>query len=81
MKRFLLPLLASIALPTAVNAAEVYLLVNTKRGEYKSQGVPSTFVVPMKTLGGCEEAGLKIIASDRFKIPHQSVRFECVESK
>jgi hypothetical protein len=54
MKRLLLPLLAAIALPTAVNAevANVYLLGRTKNNSY---------VVPMKTLETCEAAGQKFI--------------------
>ena len=54
MKRLLLPLLAAIALPTAVNAevSNVYLLDRTKNNSY---------VVPMKTLETCEAAGQKFI--------------------
>ena len=54
MKKLLLPLLAVIVLPTAVNAevANVYLLGRTKNNSY---------VVPMKTLETCEAAGQKFI--------------------
>ena len=54
MKRLLLPLLAAIALPTAVNSevANVFLLGRTKNNSY---------VVPMKTLETCEAAGQKFI--------------------
>ena len=40
-------------------------------------------VVPIKTMAGCEEAGLKIISSQRFnkgKIT-RDISFECLESK
>ena len=52
MKRLLLPLLAALALPTAVNAevAGYYLVGIADR---------KPFVVPMKTLELCEEAGKK----------------------
>ncbi len=81
MKRLLLPLLAALALPTAVSAAEVYLLVTVIEKIH-----PSTFIVPMKTLKGCEEAGLKLISSERFKYVSNTghrlkYRYECVESK
>ena len=78
MKRFLIPLLAALAIPNAVKAESFYLLVNVgaKWSEYGS-----SFVVPMKTLDGCEEAGLKIISSDRFKLQEQSVAFECLQNK
>ena len=53
MKRLLLPLLAALALPTAVNAevAGYYLVGIADR---------KPFVVPMKTLELCEEAGKKL---------------------
>lgn len=80
MKRLLIPLLATLALPPAVKAESVYLLVNIadKIGHTDSA---SSFVIPMKTLTGCEEEGLKLISSDRFKLEDQEVRFECVEKK
>ena len=80
IKRLLLPLLAAVALPTAVNAAEVYLLVNIAETPMPTDSA-SSFVIPMKTLTGYEDAGLKLISSDRFKLKNQEVRFECVESK
>ena len=54
MKRLLLPLLAAIALPTAVNAevANYYLLGMAER---------KTYVVPMGSLELCEEAGKKAV--------------------
>ena len=52
MKRLLIPLLAALALPTSVNAevAGFYLVGIADR---------KPFVVPMKTLKLCEEAGKK----------------------
>ena len=54
MKHLLLPLLAALASPTAVNAevASYYLLGSADR---------HTFVVPMKPLGQCEEVGQDFI--------------------
>ena len=54
MKRLLLPLLAALALPTAVKAevANYYLLGMAAR---------ESFVVPMQTIEACEAAGQRFI--------------------
>ena len=81
MKRFLIPLLAAFALPTAVNAESVYLVVKTTTGSMMREN-GQLMVVPMKTMAGCEEAGLKIISSERFKDRMtKSMAYECLESK
>ena len=85
MKRLLLPLLAALALPTAVNAASVYLVVKTTTGSMMREN-GQLMVVPMKTIDGCEEAGQKLVSSERFlkgkfgKIT-RDISFECLESK
>ena len=85
MKRFLLPLLAALALPTAVNAESVYLVVKTTTGSMMREN-GQLIVVPMKTMDGCEEAGQKLVSSERFikgkfgKIT-RDISFECLESK
>ena len=80
MKGLLITLLATLAFPTMVNAESFYLLVNAvdNAGNLDSQ---NSWVVPMKTLSGCEQAGLKIISSDRFRADTQYITFECVEKK
>ena len=79
MKRLLLPLLAAIALPTAVNAevANVYLLGRTKNNSY---------VVPMKTSETCEAAGQKFIDKKSWDQVGKSGQFTlltyvCVKAK
>ena len=54
MERLLLPLIAALAFPTAVNAevANYYLLGIAER---------ETYVVPMQSLELCEEAGIKAV--------------------
>ena len=54
MKRLLLPLLAALSLPTAVNAevANYYLLVEWKRNNW---------TVPMQSKELCESAGQKVL--------------------
>ena len=77
MRKLLISLLAALALPTAVNAESVYLLVKTTTGSMMREN-GQLMVVPMKTMDGCEEAGQKLISSERFSGP---VSFECLESK
>ena len=59
MKRLLFSLLASLALPTAVNASDYYLIF---------QNVPygGTYSVPMKTMEGCETALEKVMEDNNW---------------
>ena len=85
MRKLLIPLLAALALPTAVNAESVYLVVKTSTGSMMREN-GQLMVVPMKTMDGCEEAGQKLVSSERFikgkfgKIT-RDISFECLESK
>ncbi len=77
MRKFFIPLLASIALPTAVSAevANYYLVANLRR---------SSFVIPMQTLELCEEAGKKYKTSKAWnptlKDPYQ-LSYICLKAK
>ena len=85
MRKLFIPLLAALALPTAVNAESVYLVVKTTTGSMMREN-GQLMVVPMKTMDGCEEAGQKLVSSERFikgkfgKIT-RDISFECLESK
>ena len=85
MRKSLVPLLAALALPTAVKAESVYLVVKTTTGSMMREN-GQLMVVPMKTMDGCEEAGQKLVSSERFikgkfgKIT-RDISFECLESK
>ena len=85
MKRLLLPLLKAIDLPTAINSESVYLVVQTTTGSMMRENGELMFV-PMKKMDGCEEAGQKLVSSERFikgkfgKIT-RDISFECLESK
>ena len=85
MSKLLIPLLAALALPTAVNAKFVNLVVKTTTGSMMREN-GQLMVVPMKTMDGCEEAGRKLVSSERFikgkfgKIT-RDISFECLESK
>ena len=77
MKRLLLPLLTSLALPNAVNTefANYYLVVNLRR---------SSFAIPTQTLEFCEEAGKKHKTSKAWiptlKDPYQ-LSYICLKAK
>jgi len=85
MSKLFIPLLAAFALPAAVNAESVYLVVKTTTGSMMREN-GQLIVVPMKTMAGCEEAGQKLVSSERFikgkfgKIT-RDISFECLESK
>ena len=85
MRKLLIPLLAALALPTAVSAESVYLVVKTTTGSMMREN-GQLMVVPMKTMDGCEEAGQRLVSSERFikgkfgKIT-RDISFECLESK
>ncbi len=72
MKRLLLPLLAALALPTAVNAETIYLLIFYRE---------SFAVIPMESKKKCEEAGLLYLSSDRLMHPREPRKFECFVGK
>ena len=59
MKRLLLPLLAALALPTAVNAETWYLLGKGERG--------ATYSIPMESKEDCEEQGERFIKGKNWK--------------
>ena len=56
MKRLLLPLLAALALPTAVNAETWWLMA---AGRYNTTAPFSTWTVPFSSEKQCEAAGKK----------------------
>ena len=75
MRNLLIPLLAAFALPTAVNAEEVYLILKSLA---YSDSV-SIISIPMSSMKSCESAGLKIISSVRFDIKDaERETFECI---
>ena len=76
MKRLLLPLLAALALPTAVNAETNQYYLLGKQGS-------SSFVVPMKTLQLCEDAGEKFIKRNSWAKRNDtpSINYLCVRAK
>ena len=58
MKRLLLPLIAALTLPTAVNASDYYLII--KNGTTSS-------TVPMRSMEACERALDKALVKTNWK--------------
>ena len=54
MKRLLLPLLAAIALPTAVNAETYWLVMSSKAGS-------KLVTIPTNNMEECEASGAKYV--------------------
>ncbi len=75
-KRFLIPLLAALALPTASYAGNVYLLV---RDGYLA--TPGFAVMPMENMEQCEEAGALYVSSERLYRSNERRGFECFFGK
>jgi len=70
MKRLLLPLLAAITLPTAVNAETYWLVMSSKAG--------STLVtIPTNNIEECEESGAKYVGAKFAKY----VKYVCLKGK
>lgn len=78
MHKLLIPLLTIIALPTTVNAETIYLVL--KSGGYNT--AVALISIPMESMNQCEEAGLRLISSERFDIKHVSGDgFECIKGR
>ena len=70
MERLLLPLLAALALPTAVNAESYWLILNYYSGMTK---------IPVESLEQCEEQG-KIFRSRKRPQKH-AMHYWCLKGK
>ena len=88
MKRLLLPLLAALALPTAVDANEAYLVLTngiyaTVWSRKAQSDSTNTIALPMKTMAGCIEEGKKWAESPiRYKNDDKAFRdYQCIRYK
>ncbi len=80
MKRFLVPLLAALALPTAVNAESVWLLVNFN-WDYK-QGYSVAFEkIEMKDMEQCEEQAAIYMGSSTIYGTKRKRGYVCLKGK
>ena len=81
-KRFLISLLATIALPSAVNAEIFYLYFGTYESKERTNRIeesPSLHASPFSSLTRCEAAGEKIFEQIYKPIKFFDGRWVCVE--
>ena len=80
MKRLVFPLLAAIALPSAVNAETWWLMA---AGRYNTTAPFSTWTVPFSSEKQCEAAGKKFLDKEWNKkvLPDRMKDYLCVEGK
>ena len=76
MKRFLLPLLAALALPTAVNAESYWLLIRSMSGQARAMEK-----IEMASIEQCEEEIKKLLMRWDMKEKHGQDQFACVTGK
>ena len=82
MKKLLLLLLASIALPIAVNAESFYLYFGTFESKERATRIedsPTLHASPFSSLTRCEAAGEKIFEQIYKPIKFFDGRWVCVE--
>tara|TARA_B100000212_G_C27218248_1_gene466072 strand:+ start:37 stop:270 length:234 start_codon:yes stop_codon:yes gene_type:complete len=77
MRKFLIPLLASIALPTAVNAETWWLMANMG---YVNMGL-SNWSIPTNSEQECEFAGQKFLNGSFPAISSKHRGYVCVKGK
>ena len=82
MKKILVPLLASIALPTSVNSESFYLYFGTYESKERTSRIedsPTLHASPFNSLTRCEAAGEKIFNHIYKPIKFFDGRWICVE--
>ena len=79
MKRFLIPLLAALVLPTAVNAESVWLLMNLGFW-YREGGAAAAFEkIEMKDMKQCEEQSAVYKSADTLYSIKQKRGYVCIK--
>ena len=80
MERLLLPLLAAFALPTAVNAESVWLLIAGHRNNYNT--IANLGQIEMPSMEACKTEGEKVKNDDYFrKGIFSNINYTCVLGK
>ena len=78
MKRLLIPLLAALALPNAVNAETIWLIL----AGAKSDGLTGLGKIEMPSMQACEAQGTKIRGDESFRRGvFDTVSYSCVRGK
>ena len=83
MRRFLLPLIASLSLPIAANAESAWLIMRYG-SDTGSKGGSALEKLEMKDMDQCELMGAKWMSSKRHKYEHKAytvLAYECLEGK
>ncbi len=81
-KRFLISLLATFAIPSAVNAEVFYLYFSTYESKERTSRIedsPNLHASPFSSLNRCEAAGKKIFEEIYKPIKFFDGRWVCVE--
>ena len=82
MKRFLIPLLAAFALPTAVKAESVWLVMRYATSIAHEDGVAAAVEkIEMKDITQCQLMGAKWIASKAKPEQRSTFHFACIKGK
>ena len=76
MKKLLLPLLASFALPTSVSAESVWLVL--QGGHFNGS---SLVKIEMEDMSQCELMGAKWLSTKRVNLQNHVRGFECFKGK
>ncbi len=81
-KRFLLPFLAAFALPSAVNAESVWLVMRYATSIAHEDGVAAAVEkIEMRDMTQCELMGAKWIASKAKPEQRSTFHFACIKGK
>ena len=82
MRKLLLPLLAAIALPSAVNAESVWLVMRYATSIAHEDGVAAAVEkIEMRDMSQCELMGAKWIASKAKPEQRSTFHFACIKGK
>ena len=80
MRKLLIPLLAAVALPTAVNAESVWLVVNM--GFWYKTGAATAFEkIEMKDMEQCEEQAIRFMGADTLSGTKRWKGYVCLKGK
>ena len=76
MRNLLIPLLTAFALPTAVNAESVWLIIS-----HAASYGPEFATIEMKDINQCEKQGQLFLTTERLKLSKKLRGYECLRGK
>jgi len=74
VKRFLIPLLAAVALPTAANAESTWLVIRYVSGAMAYRNT-SMEKIEMRDMTQCQEEGAKWVAAPRMEFEKKNYNY------